>query len=103
MNRQSQRTLPWRSERDFLAAIDSLPHGPDWKCVKHTIPGDIHQEDVEIWMRDPVDSIAELLGNPIFSSHLRFRPQRLFRHTENTSERMYGEAWLGDWWWSLQV
>jgi hypothetical protein len=80
--------------------IDALPHGPNWQRVEHVAFGQTH----ELWMRDPVDCVAELIGNPLFSSALRYRPEQLFVYdAEGTRQRVYDEMWTGEWWWDVQV
>ena len=53
-------------------------------------------------MRDPLECIAELLGNPSFQNEIQFSPQRLWTDATKAN-RVYGEMWTGDRWWDLQV
>jgi hypothetical protein len=102
-NFQFSDKLPWNSEHKFAAAIDSLPHGADWRCLRHKF----NDEIFDIWTRNPLDCIEELLGNPKFASSLRYRPQRVFfSPTEGDPEkceRVYDEMWDCEWWWDTQV
>jgi len=86
-----------------MKVLDSLPHGPDWTMIPHTIPGDLSDEPVEIWMRDPVLCIADLVSNPALASCLQWAPVRLFTSESGRKERVYNEMWTGDRWWELQV
>jgi hypothetical protein len=54
---------------------------------------------VELWYRNPVDLIQELISNPHFASGMSYRPRRHFSGTK----RVYGEMRDGDWWWQMQV
>lgn len=59
-------------------------------------------EELELWRRDPVDCVRELLGNPAFRDHLRYAPEHVFLDEEG-EDRVYDEAWTADWWWKTQV
>ena len=64
--------------------------------------GRMKTEEVELWRRNPVDCIRELIGNPVFKEHLKYAPEMLTLDEEGT-KRMYDEMWTGEWWWDLQV
>ncbi len=64
--------------------------------------GQMKMEDVELWRRDPVECIRELIGNPAFKNCLKYAPEQLFVDEEGAG-RMYDEMWTGDWWWDTQV
>ena len=59
-------------------------------------------EKLEIWYRDPVECIKELLGNPIFQDVLTYEPLRLRLDKEGRKE-VVGEMSSAHWWWELQV
>jgi hypothetical protein len=101
--------LPFPNKRAFLKYIDSLPRGATWACTPLVITGnDIDgdgakkKEVVELWHRDVVEVVKELLGNPAFKGKLGFRPQRLYRNPNRTN-REYSEMWTANWWWNIQV
>lgn len=86
-----------------MQSIDSLPTGPRFKLLEVTVEGDHGKvEEVETWMRDPNECIAELIGNPEFHNELQYAPERLWTDA-NMKERVYGEMWTGDKWWEIQV
>ncbi|KAF7298595.1 hypothetical protein MIND_00806500 [Mycena indigotica] len=104
---------PFATSRAFFKHIDSLPAGPAWMCTPMNITGDeldgngnAKVEVVKLWHRNPLECIAELLGNPAFKSEQTFKPMRLFRtRNESTGElgnREYDEMWTGTWWWDTQ-
>ncbi|KAH7917273.1 hypothetical protein BV22DRAFT_1135543 [Leucogyrophana mollusca] len=104
-----ERTKPsFGSNYTFLKAIDKLPAGPEWKCQLVTAEGDregddgeVPTEEPELWMRDPVECIHELISNPTFRDHLAYAPEKVF--TDEQGEiRRFDEMWTGDWWWSMQ-
>src|SRR6266699_3930275 len=85
--RQVQEKIdhPYATSRAFFKHIDSLPSGPPWMCTPMTITGDetdkagkAKTEVVELWHRNPLECIAELLGNPAFEGDQTFKPMRLF-------------------------
>jgi len=59
-------------------------------------------ETVELWRRNPVDCIKELFANPAFKEKISYKPRKAFTD-ESQTERMYGEMWEGEWWWTMQV
>jgi len=59
-------------------------------------------EKLELWRRNPVECMKELMGNPIFKDALEYAPQKHFSDEEGTN-RVFDEMWTGDWWWNTQV
>lgn len=59
-------------------------------------------EKCELWWRDPLDCIAELIGNPEFEESISYVPEKVFAD-EKMEDRWYDEMWTGDWWWETQV
>ncbi|KAI1782117.1 hypothetical protein LXA43DRAFT_906712, partial [Ganoderma leucocontextum] len=64
--------------------------------------GKPRKETVEVWTRDPVECIRELIGNPVFEDFLRYEPVRNYSDEEGTN-RIYENMWTGDWWWDMQL
>jgi hypothetical protein len=61
----------FKSKRAFYKKIDDLPTGPKWTAkVIHVegnwkdAQGEPMKEELELWMRNPVECAAELLSNP---------------------------------------
>ncbi|KAF7292121.1 hypothetical protein MIND_01239100 [Mycena indigotica] len=105
--------LPYNTSRSFFKDIDSLPSGPKWMCTPMEVVGDELDdhgkpqiEVLELWHRDPLDCIRELLGNPKFEKDQTFKPMRLFRKRDSSTgegiNRQYDEMWTGTWWWDTQ-
>lgn len=67
--------------------------GPDGKVLT---------EDLEIWARNPVDCVQEILGNPSFADEVAYAPRREFMD-EEMKKRVYTEMATADWWWKVQV
>ena len=64
--------------------------------------GKTKTEDLELWLRDPVECIRELIGNPVFKAYLKYAPEKLFAKADGTG-RIYGDMCTADWWWEIQV
>ena len=60
------------------------------------------EEDLELWRRDPVECVKELIGNPAFKEFMSYVPERVYVDNKG-QERIYDEMWTGDWWWETQV
>jgi hypothetical protein len=90
--------------------IDKLPlAGPKWSVKAVTITGDRPGPDgkpltevVELWHRDIIGVIRELLENHTYRKDLVFAPREEWNDAEHT-ERKYNEMWTGNWWKNLQV
>ncbi|KAJ7762799.1 hypothetical protein DFH07DRAFT_867460 [Mycena maculata] len=101
----------FHNNRAFLQRIDSLPDGPRWRCHPFTLKGDevdadgkAKTETVEMWYRNPLECIRELLGNPSFTKQC-YEPSRIFKAQDENGEginREYNEMWTADWWWNIQ-
>jgi Plavaka transposase len=92
-----------------LKKVDQLPIGPEWKCSLIEVTGDQQDDDgntksehLELWYRDPVECVKELIGNPAFKNHMSYVPERVYKDEEG-KVRVYDEMWTGDWWWETQV
>lgn len=64
--------------------------------------GTMKTEDLELWKRDPVECIKELIGNPAFQEHLSYVPERVYSDDAGLN-RIYDEMWTADWWYDTQV
>ncbi|KAH7880127.1 uncharacterized protein C8R40DRAFT_1158616 [Lentinula edodes] len=102
---------PFKNTRTFLQFIDSLPRGPGFTCTPMKITGnikdmngDFRTEILELWHRNPLECVAEILANPLFKNHQVFEPERVFRQQKDgvPSNREYNEMWTGNWWWDTQ-
>jgi hypothetical protein len=101
--------LPMMNKCTYNKYIDSLPRGPAWSCTPLEITGNVEdgdgelrKETIELWHRNAVEVVRELLGNPAFRRKLGYRPQRIWRNSRRTN-REYGEMWTCNWWWLAQV
>lgn len=81
----------------------------DWQCEEVELTGDLPdldgnvlKETVELWYRNPLDCIQELLSNPAFREVMKYAPERHYVDAEGKT-RVINEMWTADWWWELQV
>lgn len=59
-------------------------------------------DEVELWKRDVIEVVQELLENTTYGDKLVFAPQPTFLDA-NQTEQSYGEMWTGEWWLKIQV
>lgn len=63
-------------------------------------------ENVEMWYRNPVACIRELLSNLCFRDHMVYAPRKVFTGevmADGSPEQEYSEMSTADWWWETQV
>lgn len=92
-----------------MDTIDALPGGVGWNLRTIHLKGDLKDEDenelteeMELWFRDPVECIKELMGNPVFKDVMRYAPEKMYSDKEG-KEPIVNEMWTAEWWWKLQV
>ena len=59
-------------------------------------------EKLELWRRNPIEVVKELMGNEALRDALQYAPERAYTDREGTN-RVYDEMWTADWWWDTQV
>jgi Plavaka transposase len=59
-------------------------------------------EKLELWRRDPIECVSELMGNPMFKDVLKYAPEKAYLDEEKYCH-VYDEMWSADWWWDTQV
>ncbi|TFY56691.1 hypothetical protein EVJ58_g7482 [Rhodofomes roseus] len=96
------------SKYKFFKQIDDLPTGVPWHCDMITVRGDrtgddgnFMEEQLELWRRDPVECVEDLIGNPTFDGNIAYAPERVYTE-EAATIRRYDEMWTADWWWNTQ-
>ncbi|KAG1784140.1 hypothetical protein EV702DRAFT_1176071 [Suillus placidus] len=98
----------FHNNRSFLKKVDELPHGAAWSCKKISVQGNrtdekgepLH-EDVELWMRNPVECIKDLIGNPLFKDHMVYTPACAYMDSAGL-HRVIDDMWTADWWCDMQ-
>ncbi|KAG2096657.1 hypothetical protein BD769DRAFT_1631432 [Suillus cothurnatus] len=101
---QNRSKLPFHNNCSFLQKVRELPHGPAWNCTKVTVcgnreneNGELLEEDVDLWSRDPVECVKELIGNPSFKADMVYTPTRAYSDPAG-EHRLIDEMWTADWW-----
>jgi len=59
-------------------------------------------EAIELWHRNPVELVEELIGNPNFRDVMKYAPERKYEDKERKVQ-VIDEMWTGKWWWEIQV
>lgn len=107
-----QKVKPsFKNARELLKKIDNLPAGPAFRCEQFVIEGDLLDsegnpmtEETEMWSRDIIDCVRELLSNASFRNETSYAPKRVFRVDENKQKiREFSEVCTADWNWEKQV
>ncbi|KAG1786131.1 uncharacterized protein HD556DRAFT_1203456, partial [Suillus plorans] len=80
----------------FQKRLNKLPKGAGWTCDIITSMGDrrdgndeLLTENHELWHRDPVECVHELIGNPAFEEYLGYVLEKVFADAE-------GKTWVYD-------
>ena len=60
------------------------------------------KEEVELWRRDPVECVRELIGNPTFQAQMRYAPEKVYT-SEQQEDWKFDNMWTSEWWWETQV
>jgi hypothetical protein len=99
---QLKGMMPWKNNRELVKDIDKLPHGASWSVQALTIHGDRGEEVVEMWMRNALEIVKQLLENKNLGQFMEFKPVRKWTSPERT-ERIRDETNTADWMWEIQV
>lgn len=59
-------------------------------------------EEMELWFRDPVECVQELISNPLFCEKMVYGPEQLYKD-EEMKEEVWNVMNTGEWWWKMQV
>ncbi len=97
------------SKYTFFQHVDQLPKANPWIYDELTITGDVIGKDgkplseqLDLWRRDPVECIRELIGEQALRDKMGYAPEQVFSDAKGTN-RIYDEMWSGQWWWDVQV
>ncbi|KAG9123650.1 hypothetical protein FRC07_014386 [Ceratobasidium sp. 392] len=100
--------LSFTSYHTLYKRMNDLPGGPEWKKDVIKLQGNRYNrhgrrlsERLELWFRDPVAVMKDLLAQPDFVDMLVYEPRETYVD-QTLSERVYHEMWTGEWWLNLQ-
>lgn len=98
-------------KRIFLQTTDSLPIGGRWRCEQIPLTGDLVDENntfktevAELWYRDPIECVKELIGNPAFKHVMDYASSQIYDHPLGKDDsEVINEMSSASWWWKIQV
>ncbi|KAG8724120.1 hypothetical protein FRC09_000267 [Ceratobasidium sp. 395] len=93
----------WKNMDELHREVDDLPHGPPWSRRTVIVEGDQGVEILDLWSRDPVEAVKQLIRNRRFLRHMRFASEVHWTSDDlETRKRVYGETWASEWWEMIQ-
>ncbi|KAF8597233.1 hypothetical protein BDV93DRAFT_453326, partial [Ceratobasidium sp. AG-I] len=93
--------MPWKNNREFLKAVDKLPHGPNWTVQALKIKCNNQEEIVEVWMRNALDIVKKILGSKQIGRFIEYKAVKKWTTRDRTT-RIRDELNSGDWMWEVQ-
>ncbi|KAI9442058.1 hypothetical protein F5148DRAFT_1278304 [Russula earlei] len=63
--------------------------------------GEPTQDHFELWYRNSLQCVEELISNPMFEKYISYVPERIYEDSTGNT-RVYDEMWTADWWWEMQ-
>jgi hypothetical protein len=101
--------LSFNSNYSLLKKINALPFKRKWINTPIQVTGNIKGKDgtyltenLELWHRDIIEAIEELIANPSLREHMKYAPIKMYEDQERT-RRVYEGMETCDWWWEMQV
>jgi hypothetical protein len=100
---------PFADAKDLYQTIDAIPLGDTpWESFTAKYQGEQPETEVppwmdatyDVWYRDPLAVVCNLLGNPDFNGEFDYTP---FREFEPGGERRLQDFFSGSWVWSQAV
>jgi hypothetical protein len=100
---------PFANHQDLYDTLDSTPLADvRWQNFTAEYQGDKPDDIVppwmdakyDVWFRDPLTVVRELVGNPDFDGEFDYTPYREF---EPNGERRFQDFFSGDWAWLQAV
>ncbi|KIJ43605.1 hypothetical protein M422DRAFT_229030 [Sphaerobolus stellatus SS14] len=105
-----RQKLGFHNKRKFFKIIDDLPTNripefePQYITVEGTVldaHGNRQVETLEMWKRNPVEVIREIIGNPALKNHMHYSPVKVFADG-SCDEQIFNEMRTAEWWWDVQ-
>lgn len=88
------------SMRDYIGMLPEA--GGEWQHSTITPRSGKPRKPAELFWRDPLKVVKQLLADPAYQNHLSYVPVKVFNDASSTT-RQYNEMWTGNWWWRAQV
>ncbi|KAI0057711.1 hypothetical protein BV25DRAFT_1811991 [Artomyces pyxidatus] len=101
----------FKNKAELLAIVDSLP-GPraSWRHIEIRVQGNVpvpnesggktKTEKLDLWARDPVEVISDLISHPAFKDDLAYAPVRVTEQSPPHS--VFEEMEMCKWWREMQ-
>jgi hypothetical protein len=92
----------------MMKTVDKLPRGAQWLVdiidlkASPSQPDSPIVEKLELWRREGIELVKELIGNPKFKDVMFYAPEKHYTD-ESRTQREYSEAHTGNFWWRKQV
>lgn len=100
---------PFSNHKEMYATIDATPLGDvPWKSFSMCYNGLKPQQDLppwmaatyDVWYRDPLQIVRNMLANPDFDGEMEFTP---YRDYTSDDKRYWKNLMSGDWAWNQAV
>ncbi|QRV81052.1 hypothetical protein RhiJN_09067 [Ceratobasidium sp. AG-Ba] len=97
--------VPWVNNKQLIADIDRLPHGPVWDVFDIRL-NEVGQHvrckhDSYLFKRSVVETLHDLMANPEFDGHMQYAPCRDWTAMDREC-CVYRETCSSKWWWDMQ-
>ncbi|KAG8702831.1 hypothetical protein FRC08_003218 [Ceratobasidium sp. 394] len=96
---------PWVNNKQLMADLDKLPHGPEWKVYNIKLDEPVRRTRRKhhsyLFKRSVVATFQDLIANPEFKDSMQYAPRREWT-AEDKKCRVFGQSYSGNWWWQLQ-
>ncbi|KAF5329901.1 hypothetical protein D9758_018701 [Tetrapyrgos nigripes] len=99
--------VPFHNHREMYGLIDAIRQGEiQWESFTVKFNGDLpedqsplpawKQQEYQVWFRDPLAIMEQMLANPSFKTEMDVSPKRLFKN----GKRLYRDLMTGNWAWT---
>ncbi|KAG9076239.1 hypothetical protein FRC06_009623, partial [Ceratobasidium sp. 370] len=96
---------PWVNNKQLMADVDKLPHGPEWEVYNIKLDEPIRRtrrnHSSYLFKRSVVATFRDLMANPDFKDKMDYAPRREWTAADRKC-RVFGESSGGEWWWRTQ-
>ncbi|KAI9508990.1 hypothetical protein F5148DRAFT_1275483 [Russula earlei] len=93
----------------FFKKINTLLAGSLWHTETFSFTRDLldengepTQDHFELWYRNSLQCIEELISNPMFEKYISYVPECIYDDSTGNMH-VYDKMWTADWWWEMQV
>ncbi|KAF5343292.1 hypothetical protein D9758_016490 [Tetrapyrgos nigripes] len=99
--------VPFHNHREMYGLIDAIRQGEiQWESFTVKFNSDLpedqsplpawKQQEYQVWFRDPLAIMEQMLANPSFKTEMDVSPKRLFKN----GKRLYRDLMTGNWAWT---